>query len=65
MNNYITKVATAFQDELTKIAAHRKQAVSAGAAVGLMGGGAALFEWARRMNQDRRMGRAMRVQQSY
>ena len=56
--SYETKVVEAFKDELVKI----KMASVAGVAAPMVAG-AALFEWARRANQDRKMGKAVRTQQ--
>lgn len=65
-NNYLEVLTSAFEDELVKIA-KQKIAVSANTlkTLGLMGAGAIGVETIRRANQDRRMGRAMRIQQGY
>lgn len=74
MSQTVDIMAAAFQDELEKIASVSQQKLAdlASAAKSRIGrlaipalAGAALYEGARRANQDRKMGRAMRVQQSY
>lgn len=63
-NSYQEKMAAAFADELSKIA-QEKHALSNEAmkTIGLVGAGALGAEVLRRAERDRRMGRAMRVQQ--
>jgi hypothetical protein len=70
MQRPVEIMAAAFQDELQKIAASK--AGIAGLAEGAVGKallpaavGIAGYETLRRANQDRKMGRAMRVQQQY
>ena len=62
----VTVMASAFQDELEKIAVAREAlgfVAKHKKPIGLMVGGAVGYEGLRRANQDRRMGRAMRRQQ--
>ncbi len=59
MRSYNDAIITAFEDELTKIAGITPLQKT----LGLMAAGGITFETLRRANQDRRMGRAMRVQQ--
>ena len=63
MHKYAEQLAAAFEDELKKIA-KSKQAGVAGVAAPMVAG-AALWEWARRANQDRKNGRLMRQQQGF
>jgi len=57
-------LASAFEDELVKIAHIKLSGLTqAQKALGLMAAGGITYEVLRRANQDRRMGRAMRVQQ--
>ncbi len=62
--SYLEKMAESFQDEVLKIAAE-KQGMSPDAmkAIGLVGAGALGAEFLRRAERDRKMGRAMRLQQ--
>jgi len=61
---YEEVLASAFEDELTKIAKDKLSGLTGfQKALGLMAGGAVTYEALRRGNQDRRMGRAMRLQQ--
>lgn len=62
--SYQEKMAAAFEDELIKIA-KQKAAMSPEAmkAIGLVGAGALGAEFLRRADRDRRMGKAMRMQQ--
>lgn len=64
--NYAEAMATAFEDEMQKIAA-KKIAMSSNTMkhVGLVGAGALGALALHRAEQDRRMGRAMRNQQGY
>ena len=62
-NPYQEKLAAAFEDELRKIA-QQKLAISH-KTLGLLGAGAIGAEILRRANDDRRMGRAMRMQQGF
>lgn len=64
-NPYQQTIADAFADELQKIAQQKlaKLSPEAWKALGLAGAGALGYEALRRANSDRRMGRAMRVQQ--
>lgn len=64
MQYYDEIVAAAFEDELVKIASE-KIAISPEAlkTLGILGAGAVTFEALRRANEDRRMGRMMRMQQ--
>lgn len=55
-------MANAFEDELKKIASAKTK--QAGKILPALVAGAAGWEILRRMNQDRKMGRAMRAQQS-
>ena len=61
MPAYAERFVSGFADELRKIAVAKK---TAGAApyVGAALMGAGLYEWARRANKDRQMGKAMRIQ---
>ncbi len=63
-NPYADKMAAAFEDELVKIA-QEKEAMDPGTmkALGLVGAGALGAEVLRRAERDRKMGRAMRLQQ--
>jgi phosphoglycerate dehydrogenase-like enzyme len=65
-NPYAQAMAAAFEDELVKIA-QEKVALSPEAmkTIGLVGAGAVGAEMLRRAERDRRMGRAMRMQQTY
>ncbi len=60
MPAYAERLVSGFVDELRKIAAQKTAGVAPilGAAVA----GGALYEWARRANKDRQMGKAMRIQ---
>lgn len=59
MRSYNDAIITAFEDELIKIAGVTPLQKT----LGLMAAGGITFETLRRANQDRRMGRAMRIQQ--
>lgn len=62
--SYEDVLATAFEDELTKIAKAKLSAMTPlHKALGLMAAGAGTYELVRRADGDRRMGRAMRMQQ--
>lgn len=64
-NSYEDVLSAAFEDELTKIAKDKLSALTPfQKALGLMAAGGVAYETVRRSNQDRRMGRAMRLQQS-
>ena len=61
---YEDVLASAFEDELTKIAKDKLSSLTPmQKAIGLMAAGGVTYEALRRANQDRRMGRAMRMQQ--
>jgi hypothetical protein len=62
---YQQAIADAFQDELQKIAEVRSGKLSATTVktLGLVGAGALGYRAVSQANQDRRMGKAMRVQQ--
>lgn len=66
-NNYAEVMAIAFEDELRKIAEAKIAAGNFVNAknVGLVGAGALGYEALRRAERDRRMGRAVRLQQNY
>lgn len=66
-NPYQERMAAAFQDELVKIAQEKAAKLSPATwkLLGVAGAGALGYEAVRRANQDRRMGRAMRIQQGY
>ena len=63
-NPYQERMAAAFEDELVKIA-EEKMAMSPETMkmLGLVGAGAIGTEFLRRAERDRKMGRAMRLQQ--
>lgn len=62
--SYEDVLASAFEDELTKIAQAKLAELKPWhKVVGLMLAGGAAHESLRRANEDRRMGRAMRIQQ--
>ena len=65
--NYAQTMAEAFEDELKKIAEAKIAGLTPSQmkTLGLVGAGALGFETIRRANQDRRMGRVMRMQQGY
>jgi hypothetical protein len=65
--DYAEIMAAAFEDEMQKIAAEKVAALSPQAAKTLGTAGAAVLGWEalRKANQDRKMGRAMRLQQGY
>lgn len=61
---YESSFVTAFEDELVKIGQAKLAALTPfHKALGLMAAGGIGYEALRRANEDRRMGRAMRVQQ--
>ncbi len=68
MSNPVDVMAAAFQDELEKIAAYKQKVANSapkggrGKVLAPMVAGAGLFELGRRANNDRKMGRAMRLQ---
>ena len=68
MSKPVDVMANAFEDELRKIAAARMSKLSSKAGLAKLlipaGLGIAGYETVRRANRDRRMGRAMRVQQN-
>lgn len=57
-NHYHEAMAAAFEDELEKIAISKDTAKT----IGLVGAGAVGTEVVRRAERDRRMGRAVRIQ---
>lgn len=59
---YEDAIINAFEDELQKIAVMKKEHLKT---LGLVGAGAIGAESIRRAENDRRMGRAMRLQQGY
>jgi hypothetical protein len=60
---YEDVLASAFEDELTKLAQDKLSALTPlQKALGLMAAGGVAYETARRANSDRRMGRVMRLQ---
>jgi hypothetical protein len=62
--SYGEVLASAFEDELTKIAKAKLSTITPfQKALGLMAAGAGTYELVRRADGDRRMGRAMRIQQ--
>jgi hypothetical protein len=64
--SYEDTLSAAFEDELIKIAkAKMAEMSSLHKALGLMAAGGIGYEALRRANQDRRMGRAMRMQQQF
>lgn len=67
MSNYQEAVAAAFQDELMKIAEAKAGKLSPTTlkTIGLIGAGAVGYKTVSQANQDRRMGRTMRLQQGY
>ena len=64
-NPYHQAIAAAFQDELSKIAEARAGKLSPTTlkTIGLIGTGALGYKAVSQANQDRKMGRAMRMQQ--
>lgn len=59
-------LASAFENELTKIAKSKLSSLTPiQKAIGLMAAGGITYETIRRANEDRRMGRTMRLQQGY
>ena len=67
MSNYQEAIAAAFQDELMKIAEAKAGKLSPTTlkTIGLIGAGALGYKTVSQANQDRRMGRTMRLQQGY
>lgn len=67
MSNYQETIAAAFQDELMKIAEAKAGKLSPTTlkTIGLIGAGAVGYKTVSQANQDRRMGRTMRLQQGY
>ena len=65
--DYAQIMAAAFEDEMQKIAEEKVAAINPKTMKTLGTAGAAVLGWEalRRANQDRRMGRAMRIQQGY
>lgn len=65
MNQYQEIIASAFQDELMKIAEVRggKLSPTTLKTLGLVGAGAMGYRTMSQANQDRRLGRTMRLQQ--
>jgi len=62
--SYEDVLASAFENELVKIARSKLSGLTPfQKALGLMAAGGVTYETARRANHDRRMGRAMRLQQ--
>jgi hypothetical protein len=66
-NSYQEVMAAAFQDELVKRAQQKSAGLSPATikALGLVGAGALGYHTVTQANQDRRLGRTMRMQQSY
>ncbi len=65
--SYAAAMAAGFEDEMQKIAQVKAAALSPDAlkTIALVGGAALGYEALRRANHDRRMGRAVRMQQGY
>lgn len=62
---YNEAIADAFENELKRIRFEKVAKLLTKKNLGLMAGGAVAYEGVRRAEHDRKMGRAMRVQQGY